>query len=116
MSAYVDPVFLTAKDKPFLDAVRELAGQTGASIVIDGRASEQAKKPVTAALYQAPLRSALRVLADMVELKVVAVDNILYVTTPENADKLAKEEAAAKPPAEATPAPPKRNEQGPPAK
>ena len=89
-----EPVNLNAKEMSFADAVRELADTTGANIVIDPRAKEIARKPITATLQQAPLRTALRVLADMVELKVVALDNILYVTTPENAEKFAKEVAA----------------------
>jgi hypothetical protein len=100
-----DPVHLLAKEMPFADAVRELADASGANIVIDIRAKEQAKKPVTATLQQAPLRTAVRVLADMVELKVVALDNILYVTTPENAEKIAKEEAAKFSPPELVPEP-----------
>ncbi len=96
-------IHLNAKEMPFADAVRELADASGANIVVDGRAKEQAKKAVTATLQQAPLRTAVRVLADMVELKVVALDNILYVTTPENAEKMAREEAALRSPPELVP-------------
>ncbi|MFL5342855.1 MAG: hypothetical protein ACJ8F7_22200 [Gemmataceae bacterium] len=107
-------VHVVAKEQPFADAVREIADTTGANIVIDVRAKELAKKPITATLQQAPLRTALRVLADMVELKVVAMDNILYITTPENAEKLLKEEAA-RPRPEPAPAPTPEKTEAPPA-
>jgi hypothetical protein len=41
-----------------------------------------------------PLETVVRLLADMAEVKAVALDNVLYVTTPENAEKLHQENLA----------------------
>jgi RNA polymerase sigma factor (sigma-70 family) len=90
-SSFLDRVRLVAKERPFADAIRELADQSGANIVIDPRTKDQAKVLINAQLQDAPLLSAVRVLADMVELKVVTMDNVIYVTTAENAGKWKKE-------------------------
>ena len=92
--AFLEYVKLSADDQPFTEAIRELMDQTGANIVIDGRAKEQAKKLVSAQLQDAPLLTAVHVLADAVELKVVLMDNVIYVTTPENALKWKQHQAA----------------------
>jgi hypothetical protein len=71
-------------------ALRELSkiGQGGyLNVVLDTRAAEQAKTPVSGFFNNAPLDTVVRLLADMANLTVVRLDNILYVTTPENAKK-----------------------------
>jgi hypothetical protein len=70
---------------PLEDALRELAERSGISIVLDIRVGENARKPVTATLKQVPVDSAVRVVADMTDLRMTVVDNVLYVTTRENA-------------------------------
>ena len=89
-----EPVQVTADETPLTDALREIAEATGANIIVDVRLKEKAKVPVTAHLQHVPLETAVRLLADMAEVKAVALDNVLYVTTKENADKLKQEEWA----------------------
>lgn len=70
------------------DAAAELAEQTDFNIVIDNRAAEQARTQVNARLLNTPLDTALRLLTDMADLRAVHLDNVLYVTTKENAAAL----------------------------
>jgi hypothetical protein len=56
--------------------------------VIDPRVGkEKASIPITAWLPNVPLETAVHLLADMGGLSVVRMDNVFYVTTPENAAK-----------------------------
>jgi hypothetical protein len=78
------------------DALKELADSADLTadfnIVLDARAAEKAKTPVTARLINVPLDTAVRLLADMADLKPFLVDNVIYVTTKENHAELQKEE------------------------
>ena len=70
-----------------------VADATGFTIILDkNRAGEHAKSPVTAQFRGVSLKEAVRVLADLAELKSVVLGNVMYVTTPDHADKLAAEE------------------------
>jgi RNA polymerase sigma factor (sigma-70 family) len=89
-----EPVQVAADDIPLADALRDIAEATGANIIIDVRLKEKAKVPVTAHLQHVPLETAVRLLSDMADVKAVALDNVLYVTTKENADKIRQEEVA----------------------
>jgi hypothetical protein len=73
---------------PLEEALRELAARSGISIVLDIRVGENGRKPVTATLSQVPVDSAVRVVADMTDLRMTVIDNVLYVTTRENAKEL----------------------------
>jgi hypothetical protein len=69
-------------------ALKELADQSGVSIVLDrrrARTGDQASAAITASLINAPLDTAFAILANQAELESVLLDNVLYVTTPENA-------------------------------
>jgi hypothetical protein len=85
------PVSLAIEDKPLTAAVQELRKLTGANIVLDARCRDQAKQPVSATFDDVRLLTALQLLADMCELKPVVLNNVYYVTTPENAARLQKE-------------------------
>jgi hypothetical protein len=75
--------------KPLFEALYALSDQTGASIVIDPRVTEQAWLPVTATFANdATLLSALTLLTEMVGLRPVVLGDGIYITTPENADRL----------------------------
>jgi hypothetical protein len=74
--------------KPLSEALKELARQGGMNVVVDIRVAEKAKTPVTARFLNTPLDTAVGVLADMADLKPFPLDNLLYVTTRENADRL----------------------------
>jgi hypothetical protein len=79
------PVRASFTRKPLHDALEELADATGVSVVIDQRAVEKAQTPVSANLMNISLEAAVRILADMADLKAVPIGNMLYVTSPENA-------------------------------
>ncbi|HEY7428926.1 MAG TPA: hypothetical protein VH682_32145 [Gemmataceae bacterium] len=78
----------TLAKSPLEDAIKELAEQTEFNVVLDNRATDKAKIPVSATLRNMPLDTALRLLADMADLRSVHLDNVLYVTTKENAAEL----------------------------
>jgi hypothetical protein len=71
--------------RPLAEALREMATQSGYSIVVDARAADMAKSPVTASFTNLPLDTAVRVLADMAGLKSALNNNALYVSTEERA-------------------------------
>lgn len=73
---------------PLHEALQELSDSSGISIVVDGRAGDKAKAGVTAILNNVPIDTAVLILADMADLRPVALDNVLYVTTKENAEFL----------------------------
>jgi hypothetical protein len=80
------PLVNVVLDKvPLEDAVRQLADQADFNILVDNRAGEKAKTLVSARLINTPLDSALRLLTDMSDLRAVHLDNVMYVTTKENA-------------------------------
>jgi hypothetical protein len=77
---------------PLADALDELSAGTGASIVLDIRLGDKLRSPVTASLKNdVSLESALRMLTDMVDLKVVLLPAGIYVTHPFHADNMEKE-------------------------
>jgi hypothetical protein len=78
--------------KPLAESLRELSDRTGFNIVVDARVASKAETPVTAKLTNTPLDTAVRVLADMADLKPFLTDNLLYVTTKENATRLEEQE------------------------
>ena len=81
-------VNVVLEKSPLEDAVHELADLSDFSIVVDTRAGEKAKTPVSARFLNTPLDTALRLLTDMADLRYVHIDNVLYVTTKENAAAL----------------------------
>jgi hypothetical protein len=86
-----EPVSLAVEEKPFAEVTKELRKLTGANIVIDSRCKEGARQPVSGNFNDTRLLTVLQVLGDMCELKPVAMNNVYYLTTPENAAKLQKE-------------------------
>jgi RNA polymerase sigma factor (sigma-70 family) len=98
---YGGVVSVSADKKPLADILSDLRKQTGANIVFDPRcdASDKKKAPLTITLSDVRLYDALRVVADMAELKMVYAGNIYYVTTPENAKTFYPSEAPRRTPA-----------------
>jgi hypothetical protein len=72
----------------FATAAKQLAADNGANVVIDPRLKEKANAAVTLKLEDVPLESAVRLLAEVADLSVVRMSNVLFVTTPERAEKL----------------------------
>lgn len=86
-----EPVSIAIEDKPLTDAVKDLRKLTGANIVIDARCKDKAKQPVSGSFSDVRLLTVLTVFADMCDLKPVAMNNVYYLTTAENAAKLQKQ-------------------------
>lgn len=85
------PVVQVLADKqPFDELVKTLAEQAHFNILLDGRAGEKVKTAISAELYNVPLDTALRLLASMVDLRPVRMDNVLYVTSAETAAAMEK--------------------------
>ncbi len=78
---------------PLESALKELS-RPGKNIVLDGRVAKEAQTLVTADLTIVPQDTAVRILADMAGLKMVTLDNVLYVTSKENALVLIEEQEA----------------------
>jgi RNA polymerase sigma factor (sigma-70 family) len=78
------------KKVPLDKALRDIAEDTGVNVVLDPRAEKKGTTELTTTLRNVPVEAAIEVLADMAGLTVVYRDNILYVTTPENATLLIK--------------------------
>jgi type II secretory pathway component HofQ len=77
--------------RPLAEALHELADQSGINVVLDARAGEKARTEVTATLSHVPVDTAVQVLADMADLKSMAIDNVIYVTSKANAKTLQRE-------------------------
>jgi RNA polymerase sigma factor (sigma-70 family) len=76
------------KKVPLEKALHDLADDTGVNIVLDPRTQKIGNVEITTTLRNVPVETAVEVLADMAGLNVVYRDNIVYVTTPENAERL----------------------------
>ncbi|HLW68608.1 MAG TPA: hypothetical protein VKS79_25035, partial [Gemmataceae bacterium] len=85
------PVHVTAKQQTLADVLEDLSEQTGASIVVDLRGEEKAQTLATATLQDVPLETAVRVLANMADLKTIVLDNLILVSTGENAEEMCRE-------------------------
>jgi hypothetical protein len=86
-----EPIALSVEEKPFSEVLKELRRMTGANIVLDARQKDKSKLAITADLHDVRLLAALRVLCDMCELQPVSLNNIYYITSKENAERLQKE-------------------------
>jgi hypothetical protein len=85
---YLPVVDVLPQRRPLGKVLEELAADSGFNIVQDPRAARQLRTPVAVNLRDTPLDTAVLVLADMAGLRAVLKDNVLYVTTPENAPRL----------------------------
>jgi hypothetical protein len=109
---YGGVVSVHAERKPLAEVLADLRKQTGANIVLDPRCEGLEKKAtINVTLNDVRLYDALRVIADMSELKMVYAGNIYYVTTPANAKTF---EPAPRPPQPQAPGFPGFPQTGPP--
>src|SRR5262249_38854095 len=88
---YLPLVHAAYEKAPLAEALKELADSSNFNVVLDECVGDKVKVPVSARLANVPLDTAVRMLADMADLKPVLMDNTLYVTTRENAELLQKE-------------------------
>jgi hypothetical protein len=111
-----DTVYITTKEKaierqlgqeisvnieatPLSDALKRLARETGANLVLDPGSTKAGQTALTLRLDEVPLETAVEVLADEAGLRVVRLSNVLYVTSEARAEKLRKPPAVATAPA-----------------
>src|ERR1019366_8721897 len=73
-------------NRSLVDALDDLAEKSGVTIIVDSRVAKKAQAKVTAK-FTGRLETAVRLLTDSVGLKHVVVDNVIYVTSPGNAEK-----------------------------
>lgn len=85
------PIDIEFDKLPLAEALQEVMDKNGVTTVLDGSVGEKAKTPVTTIFHQVPLETVVRLLADMADLRVVPMQNMLYVTSKEKADALRKE-------------------------
>lgn len=88
------PLVYAGIDKQPLEKVLQaLAQRTGSNLVLDLRVGDKAKTLVSAEFKNVPLDSVVRVLTDMCDLRPVQMGNMTYITSPENAERLQKEQS-----------------------
>ena len=73
---------------PFAATIKQLAADTGANVVLDTRLKEKANAAVTLKLDDVPLETAVRLLSEVADLGAIRMNNVLFVTTSERAEKL----------------------------
>jgi RNA polymerase sigma factor (sigma-70 family) len=78
-------VHIDCERQPLVEALRELAEDTGYDIVIDPRVAEKAKGPITLALNNVWLDNAVSLMTEMAELDWYWMDRVVYVTSRESA-------------------------------
>ena len=85
------PVNVSFSKRPLAEALGELSDLSGVSVVLDSRVQKEDKLVVSADFRNVPVQDAVRELADKAGMKSVVVENLLYVTSKKNADRLEKE-------------------------
>jgi hypothetical protein len=65
--------------------VKQLAADTGVNLIVDPRLGDKATTPVLLTLDDVPLESAVRLLAEVCDLRAVRSANVLFITTAEKA-------------------------------
>lgn len=69
-------------------ALRRMARDAGVNVILDSRIEKDALAKVSLQLEDVPLDTAVRLLAEMANLKPVRVGNVLFVTSKENANEM----------------------------
>lgn len=86
-------VWETLTNTPINVAFQRLAHQSGYNVVVDPRIANTTQTPATLELNNVPVDTAVRLLANIAGQSVVRLDNVLFVTTADNAEKLLEEQA-----------------------
>jgi hypothetical protein len=85
-------VSVDVDDAPFNKTVTALAKNHGINLIIDPKVAKQAESNVSLQLESTGIETAVRLLAELANLKAVRMGNVLFVTTEEKATKIRKEE------------------------
>lgn len=97
------PVSIDCDGTPFNKAVNALTMETGANVVVDPRFKEQAETPIVLKLEEVPLETALRLLAELADLRAVRMSNVMFITSRERAQILRQDADGPLPPTQPTP-------------
>jgi hypothetical protein len=89
---YQPSVLLTFKSQLLPEVLEQLSDESGIAIHLDPKVGDKIKTPITAKFRNTTLEDALVVITEMAELKFVVLDRSIFVTTPERATILRKEE------------------------
>jgi len=81
-------------DVPLATAVKQLARRKAINLVVDQKVTKQAEKKVSLQVEDVAMETAVRLLAEQAGLKAARIDNVLYVTSPEQAASIAAENRA----------------------
>jgi hypothetical protein len=82
------PVSLDLDAVSVAKALKQLARETGANLVLDPKLKKESETAVTLQLEDVPLDTAVRLLCESAGLKPVRMGNIVYVTSKANANEL----------------------------
>jgi RNA polymerase sigma factor (sigma-70 family) len=76
------------------EALKDLSASSGFNIVLDSSKVEKKidKPTITANFNNVPVDTAVRILAEMADLRAVLVDNVLFVTSKDAAERMQKEQ------------------------
>lgn len=85
-------VSLNLKETRLDTALKDLARSTALNMILDPRVAKDAQAAVTLDLDDATLETAVRLIAEMGNLKAVRMGNVLFVTSEARAEKIRKEE------------------------
>ena len=92
-------VSLDGAGRPLAAVLAQLAADTGANLVLDPRQAEKAgATPITLALDDTPLEAAVRLAAEVADLRAVRMSNVLFVTSEDRAEKLRRDADGLVPP------------------
>jgi hypothetical protein len=79
---------------PLAVALKQLGRRKAINLVVDQKATKQAEKKVSLQVEDVAMETAVRLLAEQAGLKAARIDNVLYVTTAEQAAGIAAENRA----------------------
>jgi hypothetical protein len=85
-------VNVSVANAPLSTALKDLGRGTALNLVIDPRVGKEADTRVTLHLDDASLETAVRLLAEIANLKSVRIGNVIFVTNEARAEKLRREE------------------------
>lgn len=85
---YGPTVSLGVEQKSFADVIHQLRESSGANIVVDARIKEKLTTPITMTANDTRLMTVLKLAGDMCDVASAVVDNVYYITSKENAERL----------------------------
>lgn len=78
--------------RPLQEVLQEFSDEIGLAIHLDPNIGDNANKPITATFRNCSLKDALVTVTEMAQLKYVAMEHSIFVTTPDKAKVIEKEQ------------------------